>query len=60
MQIADSARKMMSYPWRHRHAQLVQFGVSGYLTGHFGSGQKLDELRQASTGLTRQVRDLAD
>ena len=51
---------MMSYPWRHRHAQLVQFGVSGYLTGHFGSGQKLDELRQASTGLTRQVRDLAD
>jgi hypothetical protein len=58
-QIADSARKMISYPWRYRRVQIVQFGVSRLSHRTLrGPGQKIDELLQANTGLTRQVRDL--
>ncbi len=32
----DSARKMNSYLWRYMRVQIVQFGMSGNLTGRFG------------------------
>jgi hypothetical protein len=53
-----SPRTMISYPWRYRRVRIVQFGVSGYRQDTSDPGRKIDELLQANTDLTRQVRDL--
>jgi glycerol-3-phosphate dehydrogenase len=48
---SDSVRKMNSYPWRYIRVQIVQFGVSGYLTGRFGVAWlfiPLDRIRERS------------
>jgi hypothetical protein len=55
--IAESARKMISYPWRYRRLQIVQFGVSGCVTGNFGSWQKLAVQISRCCSVARRVAE---